>query len=95
VSVFDRNGNLLQYLIPNGPLNSPGAVASAPRGLLRAIAPPSAITKVANAASWQTGPVSPRELIDLARQTVGTTAPILWRQAYLQQIPVERVSWPQ
>ena len=147
VSVFDQNGNLLQHLISNGPLNSPWGVAVAPanwgafggallvgnfgdghinafnvttgaalgalsdsngnplaisglwgllfgagtkadvntlyfvagvatgstgpRGLLGTIAPPSAITAVANAASWQLGPVAPGELIVLGGQTVG------------------------
>jgi uncharacterized protein (TIGR03118 family) len=147
VSVFDQNGNLLQHLISNGPLNSPWGVAIAPagwgafggavlvgnfgdgrvnafnattgallgtlsdaggnpllipglwgllfgagtktdgntlyfvagvpagsttpRGLLGTIAPPSAITAVANAASWQIGPVAPGELIVLGGQTVG------------------------
>jgi uncharacterized protein (TIGR03118 family) len=147
VSVFDQNGNLLQHLISNGPLNSPWGVAIAPagwgafggallvgnfgngrinafnlatgaplgalsdsngnplsisglwgllfgagtkadgntlyfaagvaagttvpRGLLGSIAPPSAVTAVANAASWQTGPVAPGELIVLGGQTVG------------------------
>ena len=147
VSVFDQNGNLLQHLISNGPLNSPWGVAIAPagwgafggallvgnfgdgrinafnattgaslgalsdssgnplsisglwgllfgagtkadgntlyfvagvaagttvpRGLLGSIAPPSAVTAVANAASWQTGPIAPGELIVLGGQTVG------------------------
>ena len=147
VSVFDLNGNLLQHLISNGPLNSPWGVAIAPagwgafggallvgnfgdgrinafnattgatlgalsdsngnplaisglwgllfgagtkadgntlyfvagvpagsalpRGLLGTIAPPSAITAVANAASWQIGPIAPGELIVLGGQTVG------------------------
>jgi uncharacterized protein (TIGR03118 family) len=147
VSVFDLNGNLLQHLISNGPLNSPWGVAiapagwgafggavlvgnfgdgrvnafnattgallgtlsdvggnplsipglwgllfgtgtktdgntlyfvagvpagsNAPRGLLGTIAPPSAITAVANAASWQLGPIAPGELIVVGGQTVG------------------------
>jgi uncharacterized protein (TIGR03118 family) len=41
------------------------------RGLLGSIAPPSAITAIVNAASWQAGPVSPGELIVIGGQTVG------------------------
>jgi uncharacterized protein (TIGR03118 family) len=148
VAVFDMNGNLVQHLISNGPLNSPWGVAiapanwgafggallvgnfgdgrinafnlstgaslgalqdstgnpiaisglwglllgagtrsdpnalyfvagmpdgsSIPRGLFGTIAPPSAITAVANAASWQTGAIAPGEIIVIGGQTVGT-----------------------
>lgn len=50
--------------IPNG--------SSTPRGLLGTIAPPAAITAVANAASWQTGPIASGEVIAIGGQTVGT-----------------------
>ncbi len=49
--------------MPNG--------SSTPRGLLGSIAPPSAVTAVANAASWQVGPVTPGEIIVIGGQTVG------------------------
>jgi uncharacterized protein (TIGR03118 family) len=147
VASFDLNGNLLQHLISNGPLNSPWGVAVAPagwgafggallvgnfgdgrinafnattgaflgalqdsngsplaisglwgmlfgtgtkadvntlyfaagmpngsqipRGLLGTVAPPSAVTAVANSASWQSGPISAGELIVIGGQTVG------------------------
>jgi len=147
VAAFDQNGNLLQHLVSNGPLNSPWGVAIAPagwgafggallvgnfgdgrinafnattgaflgtlqdangnplvvsglwgllfgvgtkadvntlffvagmpngsqiaRGVLGTIAPPSAVTAVANAASWQTGPIAPGEIIVIGGQTVG------------------------
>ena len=41
------------------------------RGVLGTIAPPSAVTAVANAASWQTGPIAPGEIIVIGGQTVG------------------------
>ncbi len=47
------------------------AGSTTPRALLGTIAPPSAITAVANAASWQTGAVAPGELIVIGGQTVG------------------------
>jgi uncharacterized protein (TIGR03118 family) len=50
--------------MPNG--------SSVARGLLGTIAPPSAVTAVANAASWQTGPIAPGEVIVIGGQTVGT-----------------------
>jgi uncharacterized protein (TIGR03118 family) len=59
------DGNTLYFTagIPNG-----SSVAS---GLLGSIAPPSALTAVVNAASWQPGPIAPGELIVLGGQTVG------------------------
>jgi uncharacterized protein (TIGR03118 family) len=59
------DGNTLYFVagVPGG--------SSTPRGLLGSIAPPSAVTAVANAASWQLGPVAPGELIVLGGQTVG------------------------
>lgn len=59
------DGNTLYFAagIPTG--------SSTARGLLGSIAPPSAITAVANAASWQLGPVAPGELIVIGGQTVG------------------------
>ena len=147
VASFDLNGNLIQHLISNGPLNSPWGVAIAPagwgafggallvgnfgdghinafnatsgaflgtlqdangnpivvsglwgmlfgtgtradvntlffvagipngsqipRGLLGTIAPPSAVTAVVNAASWQSGSVAPGEIVAIGGQTVG------------------------
>jgi uncharacterized protein (TIGR03118 family) len=50
--------------IPNG--------SSTPRGLLGTIAPPSAVTAVGNAASWQIGPIASGEIIVIGGQTVGT-----------------------
>ncbi|HVY91426.1 MAG TPA: TIGR03118 family protein [Bryobacteraceae bacterium] len=49
--------------IPNG--------SQVARGLLGTIAPPSAVTAVANAASWQTGAIAPGEVIVIGGQTVG------------------------
>jgi uncharacterized protein (TIGR03437 family) len=59
------DGNTLYFVagVPSG--------STAPRGLLGTIAPPSAITAVANAASWQIGSIAPGELIVLGGQTVG------------------------
>ncbi len=59
------DGNTLYFAagMPNG--------SSLPRGLLGSIAPPSAITAVANAASWLTGPIAPGELVAIGGQTVG------------------------
>jgi len=147
VAIFDMNGNLLQHVVSNGPLNSPWGVAiapagwgafggallvgnfgdgrinafnpttgaflgalqdstgnpiaisglwglmfgagtrsdpntlyfvagipdgsSIPRGLLGSIAPPSAVTAIVNAASWQPGPIAPGEIIVIGGQTVG------------------------
>jgi uncharacterized protein (TIGR03118 family) len=45
--------------------------SSIARGLLGTIAPPSAVTAVVSAASWQAGPVSPGEIIVIGGQTVG------------------------
>ena len=59
------DGNTL-YFTAGQPNGSPTA-----RGLIGSIAPPSAITAVANAASWLAGPVVPGELIVLGGQTVG------------------------
>src|SRR6185312_2064824 len=42
-----------------------------PRGLLGTIAPPSAVTAVGNAASWQIGPIASGEIIVIGGQTVG------------------------
>jgi uncharacterized protein (TIGR03118 family) len=50
--------------IPNG--------SSTPRGLLGTIAPPSAVTAVGNAASWQIGPIASGEIMVIGGQTVGT-----------------------
>jgi uncharacterized protein (TIGR03118 family) len=52
--------------IPNG--------STVARGLLGTIAPPSAITAVANAASWQIGPIASGEVIVIGGQTVGSAA---------------------
>jgi uncharacterized protein (TIGR03118 family) len=52
--------------IPNG--------SSIPRGLLGTIAPPSAVTAVGNAASWQISPIAPGEIIVIGGQTVGAVA---------------------
>lgn len=49
--------------MPNG--------SSIPRGLLGTIAPPSAVTAVGNAASWQISPIAPGEIIVIGGQTVG------------------------
>jgi uncharacterized protein (TIGR03118 family) len=60
------DNNTLYFVagMPNG--------SSIARGLLGSIAPPSAVTAVANAASWQsTGSVAPGELIVIGGQTVG------------------------
>ncbi len=45
--------------------------SSVARGLLGSIAPPAAITKIMNAASELTGPVSPGEIVLIFGQTVG------------------------
>src|SRR6185312_5427408 len=42
-----------------------------PRGLLGTIAPPSAVTAVGNAASWQISPIASNEIIVIGGQTVG------------------------
>src|SRR6185312_134609 len=49
--------------MPNG--------SSVPRGLLGTIAPPSAVTAVGNAASWQIGSIASGEIIVIGGQTVG------------------------
>jgi len=49
--------------MPNG--------SSIPRGLLGTIAPPSAVTAVGNAASWQISPIASGEIIVIGGQTVG------------------------
>ncbi len=45
--------------------------SSIPRGLIGSIAPPSAVTALVNAASWQAGPIAPGELVVIGGQTVG------------------------
>ncbi|HEY4086163.1 MAG TPA: TIGR03118 family protein [Bryobacteraceae bacterium] len=50
--------------MPNG--------STTPRGLLGTIAPPSAVTAVGNAASWQISPIASGEIIVIGGQTVGT-----------------------
>lgn len=49
--------------MPNG--------STTPRGLLGTIAPPSAVTAVGNAASWQISPIASGEIIVIGGQTVG------------------------
>jgi uncharacterized protein (TIGR03118 family) len=49
--------------MPNG--------STIPRGLLGTIAPPSAVTAVGNAASWQIGSIASGEIIVIGGQTVG------------------------
>jgi uncharacterized protein (TIGR03118 family) len=84
----DANGNplaisgLWAIVFGIGPRADPNALyfvagmpngTSIPRGLLGSIAPPSAVTAVANAASWQLGPVAPGEIVVIGGQTVGTS----------------------
>ena len=59
------DGNTLYFCagMPNG--------STVARGLLGTIAPPSAVTAVGNAASWQISPIASGEIIVIGGQTVG------------------------